>query len=241
MLRMDRSGVPYSKVEHNRALQQRLPQRSKGSIERKHQNVSGVLYEEGFPYIPGYKPLKNYQRRLLPDIVLEYLGSQYDDVAEIEHALDGVSEPQPGSIDFVTCEVPPPQRGLEPLQHSPRPRQRRARKFDQALKDAANRKLGRTEEKFIESRERYVYPSLEHTGPPIHEMTGDLLESCEPVGWGQVRVRGRVHGLEYTGTSGGLSMYVLNVLVIAEPHKHRMPQATFRCPFHAATPVGSAR
>ena len=51
MLRMDRSGVPYSKAEHNRALQERLHGRSKGSIEYKYQNVSGVLYDEGFPYI----------------------------------------------------------------------------------------------------------------------------------------------------------------------------------------------
>lgn len=170
MLRMDRSGEPYSKAEHNRALQQRLPGRSKGSIAYKYQNVSGVLYEEGFPYIPGYKPARNYQRRLLPDIVLEYLGAGEDDVAQLEQALDTVAAPQPGSIDFASCEVTPPERDLE-LPHESSPlKQRRARKFDQASKDAANRKLGRAGEDFIVQRERWYLRSQGRT---------DLAEKVE--------------------------------------------------------------
>jgi hypothetical protein len=155
MLRMDRSGVPYSKAEHNRALQERLHGRSKGSIEYKYQNVSGVLYDEGFPYIPGYKPARNYQRRILSDIVLEYLGTGEGDAAEIEHALDEVAVLQSESIDFGKCQVPPPKRDPELAQVTPPPRPRRARKFDQASKDAANRKLGRAGEEFVVGRERW--------------------------------------------------------------------------------------
>lgn len=153
MLRMDRSGGQYGKAEHNRALQQRLPGRSKGSIEYKYQNVSGVLHDEGFPYIPGYKPARNYQRRLLSDIVLEYLGAGEDDVAEIEHALDDVAAPQPEGFDFGKCEVAPPEREPEAAHNTPPSRPRRARKFDQASKDAANRKLGRAGEEFVVQRE----------------------------------------------------------------------------------------
>jgi hypothetical protein len=159
MLRMDRSGVPYNKAEHNRALQQRLPGRSKGSIEYKYQNVSGVLYEEQFPYIPGYKPARNYQRRILPDIVLEYLGAGEDDVTEIVRALDDVAVLQPESINYGNCEFPPPERDPELAVNTPPSRPRRARKFDQASKDAANRKLGRAGEEFVVGRERWYLRS----------------------------------------------------------------------------------
>lgn len=159
MLRKDRTGKPYSKPEHNRALQQRLPGRSKDSIEYKYQSVTSVLHEEGFPFLPGYKRRRLYQRQLILDIVLEHLGAGEDDVAEIEHALDTVAAPQPGSIDFASCEVTPPERDPEAPQEAGSPRQRRARKFDQASKDATNRKLGRAGEEFVVSRERWYLRS----------------------------------------------------------------------------------
>jgi len=55
---------PFNKAEHNRALQQKLNNRTRASIERKHQNISAVLIELGYPYIDGYKPLGNYQELL---------------------------------------------------------------------------------------------------------------------------------------------------------------------------------
>src|SRR4051812_42143386 len=43
MLRAELAGEPYSKADHNRALQPLLGGRSKSSIEFKHQNISAVL------------------------------------------------------------------------------------------------------------------------------------------------------------------------------------------------------
>lgn len=63
---------PYNKAEHNRHLQRVLQNRPKGSIERKHQNISAILISLGYPYINGYKPLGNYQQ-LLRDVVQERL------------------------------------------------------------------------------------------------------------------------------------------------------------------------
>ena len=40
-------------------FQDLLPGRSRGAIEKKHQNLSAVLIEMGYPYIDGYKPLGN--------------------------------------------------------------------------------------------------------------------------------------------------------------------------------------
>jgi hypothetical protein len=62
MLRAELAGKPYSKAEHNRTLRPLLDNRSKSSIEFKHQNISAVLVGMGLPYIDGYKPAKNYQK-----------------------------------------------------------------------------------------------------------------------------------------------------------------------------------
>ena len=111
MLRMEREGKRYSKAEHNHALRLRLPGRSKGSIEYKYQNISGVLFDEGFPFISGYKPARNYQRRLLPDIVLEFTSAPTEgDVAEIERAIETAPDSPEAGIGFAGCEVPPPKR-----------------------------------------------------------------------------------------------------------------------------------
>jgi hypothetical protein len=74
MLAKELQRVPYNKAEHNRHLQQCAQNRPKGSIERKHQNISAILISLGFPYINGYKPLGNYQQ-LLRDVVQERLAS----------------------------------------------------------------------------------------------------------------------------------------------------------------------
>ena len=62
MLMSELKGQPYNKAEHRRRLQPLLSGRSEGSIERKHMNISAVMIELGFPYIPGYKRYGNYQR-----------------------------------------------------------------------------------------------------------------------------------------------------------------------------------
>ncbi|HWQ68911.1 MAG TPA: hypothetical protein VN494_02970, partial [Patescibacteria group bacterium] len=64
MLGQDLRGEAYSKSAHRAALKSALRGRSDGSIEWKHQNISAVLLDLGFPYIPGYKPRRNYQRLL---------------------------------------------------------------------------------------------------------------------------------------------------------------------------------
>jgi hypothetical protein len=43
MLQMELAGQPFSKTEHRRKLHPLLNNRSDGSIEFKHQNISAVL------------------------------------------------------------------------------------------------------------------------------------------------------------------------------------------------------
>ena len=77
MLASELRGGPYNKAARNRALRARLDDRSHGAVERKHQNISAVLIESGFPYINGYKPLSNIQH-MLRDVVRQHVSSLED-------------------------------------------------------------------------------------------------------------------------------------------------------------------
>ncbi len=72
MLALELAGQAYNKTEHRRRLQLLLNQRSSGSIEFKHCNISAVMVSLGFPYIRGYQLRGNYQA-LLETVVEEQL------------------------------------------------------------------------------------------------------------------------------------------------------------------------
>ena len=72
MLADDISARRYSKAEHRRALMPLLNDRSEGSVEFKHQNISAVLKGLGEDWIPGYKPAFNFQMTLV-DAVARWL------------------------------------------------------------------------------------------------------------------------------------------------------------------------
>src|SRR3546814_10695059 len=64
-------GRSFNKAALNRDLQAVID-RSKGSLEFKHQNISAVLLGLGQPWIEGYKPAANFQNALV-DGVLRWL------------------------------------------------------------------------------------------------------------------------------------------------------------------------
>ncbi len=72
MLSKELAGVGYSKTDHRQKLMPLLSDRTKGSIEFKHQNISAVLVRLGQPYIKGYLPRYNYQAAL-EDAIIDYL------------------------------------------------------------------------------------------------------------------------------------------------------------------------
>jgi hypothetical protein len=67
MLEADLSGQAYVKSHHSRDLMAKIG-RTHRSVEFKHQNVSAVLDELGLPWIPGYKPKRNYQNAIFDGI-----------------------------------------------------------------------------------------------------------------------------------------------------------------------------
>lgn len=143
MLQAELVGDAYSKTEHRNSLMQ-LIGRSKGSIEFKHQNISAVLQELGFPWIDGYKPRSNYQTALF-DAIERHLEASPD-------LLEPLPRRQPQAIDPKTILVPAPSIAV--LTTSNKALVRLIRRFDPAARDARNRKLGKAGEEFVFQVER---------------------------------------------------------------------------------------
>jgi hypothetical protein len=78
------SGLPINKTKRRQDIQARLEDRSESSVDYKYRNISAALLHAGFAYLPGYKPLPNYQR-LLADVLYERLVGR-DDLLRIAAA-----------------------------------------------------------------------------------------------------------------------------------------------------------
>lgn len=154
MLRLELTGHKYNKTEHRRALKEKLDNRSDGSVELKHQNISAVLIEMGIPYIDGYKPRFNYQRSLLPTAVADYLKSN----PQIQQlfAADSEAVPQiPTVEDFLSAwEVPPvPDDRKAPDAAEPKAIYNPCR-VNYLERESRNRSLGEAGEQFVVNFER---------------------------------------------------------------------------------------
>lgn len=162
MLTKELRGDHFNKAAHNRQLRQLLAGRSKSSVEMKHQNISAVLIELGYPSISGYKPLPNFQRTVLPRIVEEHLRNS-PTLQRLVAAL--VSAP---ANDSVTTKSVLPKRVRVPDSPSPRttPHRRAPTKTPKLPRDyleieARNRSLGRAGEEMVI---RFEYQRLRAAG-----------------------------------------------------------------------------
>lgn len=154
MLRLELTAQKYSKTEHRRALMEQLNNRSNGSVELKHQNISAVLIEMGIPYIDGYKPRFNYQRSLLPAAVTDYLRSN----PELQQLFAADSEATPAipSVqDFLSAwdEPPAPEDRKAPAIAEPRAIYNPGG-VNYLEREARNQSLGEAGEQFVINFER---------------------------------------------------------------------------------------
>jgi hypothetical protein len=156
MLECELFGRPYKKSEHRNSLQRKLGDRSNGSIEFKHQNVSSVLVEHGLPYIEGYKPRGNYQGLLAVEVesFLDQHPDYLENLAEAP-ALNPTEWRARAKPDLKSIIKEPPDKIIVPAGASKPWLARKARKIDFAERDAANRRLGRLGEEFILELEKY--------------------------------------------------------------------------------------
>jgi hypothetical protein len=148
MLKEEQAGQVVQKTEHRRLLKAHV-QRSDGSIEFKHRNISAVLTRLGLPRIRGYIPAWNFQGAIA-EAIGRYLEIDSDPVPL------AISRPLMGFADLPSLfESAPPL--APPI--SPRARtafERVARKFDPALRDQLNRSLGLAGEQLIYEREKQI-------------------------------------------------------------------------------------
>src|SRR6202790_4024753 len=143
MLNDEASGVSFNKAQHNRLLRSEID-RSKGSIEFKHQNISAVLQQLGLPRIRGYMPAANYQKAIIPAID-RYL-SRNPVALHPERGVNGFTE-RPGLF----IETPPMLLPVSPRREDI---ERLVRKFNPVERDFRNRKLGRDGEELVLQFER---------------------------------------------------------------------------------------
>ncbi|BAQ68442.1 hypothetical protein NHU_01282 [Rhodovulum sulfidophilum] len=149
MLADDVAGRRYSKAEHRRALLPLLNDRSEGSVEFKHQNISAVLKALGEDWIPGYKPAFNFQMTLV-DAVARRLTPPPD-------WLDRLPGPRPANAMREAAQLwigPPPTLSNQPPPQELDQMLRIARKFDVAGRDERNRALGRAGEERVLAHEQ---------------------------------------------------------------------------------------
>lgn len=151
MLSKEIRGIDYQKAEHRRQLKRKLNNRSDGSIEFKHQNISAVLLQLGMPYITGYKPRVNYQQ-MLAAAVLDFLRKHDFWQQDFEYfASAPVTEVK--AVDFEQWLQPMPE--LMPSLEPEVAYQAGIAKVDYLAKEQANKILGDRGEELVMQYERW--------------------------------------------------------------------------------------
>ena len=154
MLNSELHDQVYVKAEHNRNMQQQIG-RQRGAIEYKHQNISAVLSQLGFPWISGYKPAGNFQASLITGIE-HYLENNNEDpllkLLAISDAKEGLIEVSGAGLikdeDVVIPIRQRPDTNTKPEASTPE-LDRLVRKFDPTARDARNRRLGKQGEETV--------------------------------------------------------------------------------------------
>jgi hypothetical protein len=151
MLSNELEGTSYSKALHRRNLIPLLNNRSEGSIEFKHQNISAVLINLGQPYIKGYLPRFNYQK-ILEEKVIEYLQKNLSIENRFKEFADNDVIPKK-HVDFNKLIVDPPENKYlsEPIVYY----QRNPIKTNYIEREQENNKLGISGEEIVFQYEKW--------------------------------------------------------------------------------------
>lgn len=149
MLQDELNNAKYNKKSHREHLLKKLINRTDGSIEYKHQNISAILIESGYPYISGYKPAFNYQG-LLKETVVDYM-SKHDLMEVTDKFL--LAEPEKIEvIDWTKVLTDAPEAEFQEPQL--KIREFAPKKYNVVDRERINRKLGILGEEFVLDFER---------------------------------------------------------------------------------------
>ncbi len=180
MLVCELQGNLYNKSKHRKNISEKLNNRSHGSIEYKHQNISALLIEQGLPYISGYKPKSNYQRTVLPEAVESVLR---DNPRILELISEDVSAPVkiPSVDDILKALVPPPESSV----HSPTlerqiPKRPARTSTNYLALESANMILGNLGEQFVLNYEqaRLIYSGQDNLADRLEQVSVTVGDSA---------------------------------------------------------------
>jgi hypothetical protein len=108
MLTKELVGESYNKTEHRN----RLPitqSRGKKSVEFKHMNISAVLVTLGMPYIKGYRPAWNFEKKMLPERVVRFLDAKADLRTQFNHFAEEANAQSKKQPSFENWQEDPPK------------------------------------------------------------------------------------------------------------------------------------
>ncbi len=198
MLYKELAGKKYNKTEHRNALQKNLD-RTKGSIEYKHQNISAIVRALGQPWIDGYTPATNVQEALV-NAVHRYFVQHKSKISALNASSDAIASHKLQFKPPPTLQNTKPPENLEATQSL-------ARKFDVAARDERNQELGIQGERCVLCHEKTVLTEhgredLARQVKWISQAEGDGagydIESFTPEGHQRLIEVKTTNGWEYT-------------------------------------------
>ncbi len=148
MLLQDLKGEKYNKTSHREKLKPHLNNRTDGSIEFKHQNISAALIDLDYPYIDGYKPRFNYQNELFQAISKKTEEIDLDLPDIIDKNLNKTKKSSKDLTPILT-EVQPPTTINRKINPYEKIEFGRNNKKNYALIENNNKNLGRRGEELV--------------------------------------------------------------------------------------------
>jgi len=109
MLTDELTGKSINKTVQRNSIKPLLNNRSDGSIEFKHQNISAVLIKLGLPFIKGYKPKWNYQQ-ILKERIISFLSNQKTNIEPIFIQFEDSLTISQQVVNFNVIIENPPER-----------------------------------------------------------------------------------------------------------------------------------
>lgn len=161
MLVLELSGQSYNKSTHRRTLLSKLNNRSEAAVELKHQNISAILRDLGFPWITGYKPRGHFQMLLRNVVEAQLSQDKLVDDAALTAATSPAAAPLLDELNGVLVDAP--KLATETKEPSPRPYYSSApKKRDYLEREARNISLGKAGEEFVLNFEHFRLHELGH-------------------------------------------------------------------------------
>lgn len=148
MLRAELAEQPFVKARINREVQA-LTGRSRGSVERKFQNISAILLSMGAVFVDGYKPLGNVQQALREAVINRWMAEPDIEDLMLAQAVLPVGPPR---LDLIwTVSQPPTYSADSSVMEG---RARIPMRLDFVKLEADRRDLGRAGEEAVVRFER---------------------------------------------------------------------------------------